>query len=174
MKASGNSAALEVDPNVVLSADTRSAIDVWAQKFPVERKRSALIRGLFVAQEQNQGHLTDELIAAVALHLELPTTWAFEVASFYSMLHVGACGRHKINVCTNISCWLNGGEQVLQHLEHKLGIQRGESTADGRIHLVDEQECLAACVRAPMMMVDGHFHENLTMEQVDQIVDGLK
>lgn len=174
MKPSGNTAALDVDPQVLLSAETRAAIDVWAQKFPAERKRSALIRGLFLAQEQNQGHLSDELIAAVALHLGLPTTWAFEVASFYSMLHIGPCGRNKINVCTNISCWLNGGEQVLQHLEHKLGIHRGESTPDGRIHLVDEQECLAACVRAPMMMVNGHFHENLTIEQVDQIVDGLK
>jgi NADH-quinone oxidoreductase subunit E len=174
MKPSGNIAALNVDPAVVLSAATRGAIDEWAQKFPPERRRSALIRGLFLAQEQNAGHLSDELIAGVALHLGLPTTWAFEVASFYSMLHVGACGRHKVNVCTNISCWLNGGEQILQHLEHKLGVHRGESTADGRIHLVDEQECLAACVRAPMMMVDGHFHEHLTIEKVDQIIDGLE
>lgn len=174
MKPSGNVAALQVDPASVLHEATRAAITQWAEKFPPDRKRSALIRGLFLAQEQNEGHLTDELIAAVALHLELPTTWAFEVASFYSMLHVGACGRHKVNVCTNISCWLNGGEQILQHLEHKLGIHRGESTADGRIHLVDEQECLAACVRAPMMMVDGHYHEHLTTAQVDQIIDALK
>jgi NADH-quinone oxidoreductase subunit E len=174
MKPTGNPEARAADPQQHLSAETRARIDAWLQKFPPERKRSALIRALFFAQEQNGGYLTDELIAAVAHYLELPPTWGFEVASFYSMLHVGACGRHKISVCTNISCWLNGGEQILQHLEHKLGIHRGESTPDGRIHLVDEQECLAACVRAPMMMVDGHFHEHLTTERVDQIVDGLQ
>ena len=174
MKPSGHSAALAADPLLVLSDDTRGKIDLWLQRFPEDRRRSALIRALFFAQEQNRGFLTDELIAAVANYLGIPTTWAFEVATFYSMLHVGQCGRNKISVCTNISCWLNGGEQILQHLENKLSIHRGESTADGRIHLVDEQECLAGCVRAPMMMVNGHFHEYLTIETVDQIVDGLQ
>lgn len=173
MKASGNSAALTADPQQLLSDETRTRIDEWLQRFPADRKRSALIKALFFAQEQNEGHLTDALIAAVANYLHLPTTWAFEVASFYSMLHVGPCGRNKISVCTNISCWLNGGEQILEHLEHKLGIHRGESTPDGRIHLVDEQECLAGCVRAPMMMVNGHYHEHLTTATVDQIVDSL-
>lgn len=173
MKPSGHPAALAADPLTTLSAETRVRIDAWVTRFPPDRKRSALIRALFFAQEQNQGHLTDELIAAVANYLGLPTTWAFEVASFYSMLHIGACGRHKISVCTNISCWLNGGEEILKHLEQKLGIHRGESTPDGKIHLVDEQECLAGCVRAPMMMVDGHYHEHLTTAKVDQIVAAL-
>jgi len=174
MKSSQNAAALKADPLQLLSSETRAQIDQWLLKFPPERKRSALLKALFLAQEQNQGHLTDELIAAVANYLDLPATWAYEVASFYSMLHIGSCGRHKVSVCTNISCWLNGGEQLLQHLEHKLGIERGESTPDGRIHLVHEEECLAACVRAPMMMVDGHYYEYLTPQTAEAIIDELK
>jgi NADH-quinone oxidoreductase subunit E len=174
MKSSANPAALAADPLVLLGEQTRAGIDQWLKKFPPERKRSALLRALFLAQQQNQGHLSDELIAAVANYLELPPTWAFEVASFYSMLHVGSCGRNKVSVCTNISCWLNGGEELLQSLEQKLGIKRGESTPDGRVHLVHEEECLAACVRAPMMMVNGDYHEHLTHERAAAIVDALR
>jgi NADH-quinone oxidoreductase subunit E len=174
MKASGNLAALEVNPADVLSADSRAKIDGWLSKFPADKKRSAVIRALFIAQEQNQGFLTEELIVGVTKYLDIPATWGFEVASFYSMLHVGKCGRNKVSICTNISCWLNGAQKLVDRAEKKLGIALGESTADGRIHLVAEEECLAACVRAPMMMVNGHYHENLQPEDVDRILDGLQ
>jgi len=82
-------------------------------------------------------------------------------------------GRHSISVCTNISCMLCGGEEILAHIEEKLGIMVGESTGDGRIFLKLEEECLAACCGAPMMMVDHVYHENLTPEKVDAILDGL-
>jgi len=163
-----------VDANQALTADSRAQLDAWIAKYPADRRRSAVLAGLRIAQNQNQGHLTDELIAAVAACLGIPTTQAYEVATFYSLFHIGSCGRHKVSICTNISCWLNGADKLVEHVEHKLGVRVGESTADGRIHLIDEEECLAGCVRAPMMWVDGEYHEELTPEKVDAILDALK
>lgn len=163
-----------VDPLIALTAHTREHIDHWAAKFPPERKRSALIQGLMAAQEQNNGYLTDALITAVAKYLDLPAVWAYEVASFYSMFETQPVGRNNVAVCTNISCWLNGGVDILRHCEKKLGIKVGESTPDGRVYLKKEEECLAACCGAPMMAVNGHYHEHLTPDAVDKILDGLK
>lgn len=175
MKARHQQAApLLVDPLQVLTAETRTELDQWIAKYPADRKRSAVLAGLRIAQRQNLGHLTDELIAAVAAYLGISSTQAYEVATFYSLFHIGPCGRHKVSICTNISCWLNGADALLEHVEHKLGISAGESTADGRIHLIEEEECLAGCVRAPMMWVDGEYHEHLTPEKADQILDALK
>ena len=155
------------------SAETLETIDHWTGKFPPEQKRSALIQSLMAAQEQNGGWLNRELIEAVAEYLGLPPVWAFEVVSFYSMFHQDPVGRHKVNICTNISCWLNGAEDIVRHIEQKLGVTLGETTDDGRITLVVEEECLAACCGAPMMVVDGHYHENLDTESVDRILDSL-
>jgi NADH-quinone oxidoreductase subunit E len=175
MKVTGNYEQVKnVDPLVVLTEYTRHHIDHWLGKFPPDRKRSALIQSLFAAQEQNNGFLTDELIAAVAKYIDVPTVWAYEVSSFYSMLETKPVGRNNVAVCTNISCWLNGGEDILRHCEKKLGIKVGESTADGRVYLKKEEECIAACVYAPAMTVNGHYHERLTTEKVDEILDGLK
>ena len=175
MKATGTYQEVkDVDPLVELDASTRDHIDHWVAKFPPERKRSALIQGLIAAQEQNEGWLTDELITAVAKYLSLPPVWAYEVASFYSMFETKPVGRNNVAICTNISCWLNGAEGIVRHCEKKLGIKVGESTADGRVYLKPEEECLAACCGAPMMVVNGHYYENLTTEKVDQILDGLK
>ncbi|TNJ34385.1 NADH-quinone oxidoreductase subunit NuoE [Arenimonas terrae] len=175
MKATGNFAACQhVDPMVALSDATRAHIDHWVSKFPADRKRSAVIQGLMAAQEQNAGWLSDEIIAATAKYLGIPPVWAYEVATFYSMFDLAPVGRHKVAICTNISCWLNGGEDIVRHCERKLGIKHGESTADGRIFLKVEEECLAACAGAPMMVVDGHYHEKLTTEKVDALLDGLE
>ena len=158
----------------ILSAATRKTIDHWAAKFPEEHKRSALIQSLMAAQEQNGGWLTRDLVEAVADFLQLPPVWAFEIVSFYSMFHTEPTGRHKVNICTNISCWLNGAEDLVSHVENKLGARLGETTEDGRITLVVEEECLAACCGAPMMVVNGHYHENLDKDKVDEILDGLE
>ncbi|MEO6967767.1 MAG: NADH-quinone oxidoreductase subunit NuoE [Rhodanobacteraceae bacterium] len=175
MRATGNFDKVKnVDPLVALNDATRAQIDHWIAKFPPDRKRSAVIQGLMAAQEQNGGWLTDELIAAVAKYLEIPPVWAYEVATFYSMYALEPVGRHNVAICTNISCWLRGGEDIVRHCERKLGIKLGESTADGRVYLKMEEECLAACCGAPMMMVDEHYHENLTVEKVDEILHGLK
>ena len=125
-------------------------------------------------QHQNDGYLTPELMEAVAEYLRLPPIQVYEVASFYSMFELHPCGRHHVSVCTNISCMLCGGEEVVAYVEKKLGIKLGESTPDGRIFLKREEECLAACTGAPMMMVDHVFHENLTPEKIDQVLDELK
>jgi NADH-quinone oxidoreductase subunit E len=110
----------------------------------------------------------------VAAYLQLPPIQVYEVASFYSMFQTHPCGRHHVSVCTNISCMLRGGEDIQAHVERKLGIRCGQSTSDGRIFLKREEECLAACTGAPMMMVDHVYHEHLTPETVDQILDALK
>ena len=157
----------------LLNEDTQATIDHWVSKFPAENKRSALIQALIAAQDQNGGWVSKDMIEAVADYLDLPPVWAFEVASFYSMIDEKPVGKHKVNICTNISCWLNGAEELVSHVENKLGVKLGQTTADDRITLVVEEECLAACCGAPMMVVDGHYHENLDTDKLDKILDGL-
>ncbi len=160
--------------SVELSAHLREEIDRWVAKFPADRKRSAVISALHAAQHENHGHLTAPLMDAIAAYLGLPPIQVYEVAAFYSMFETHPVGRHHVSVCTNISCMLRGGEEVLGHIERKLGIKVGESTADGRIFLKREEECLAACTGAPMMMVDHVYHEDLTPERIDAVLDALK
>jgi NADH-quinone oxidoreductase subunit E len=157
-----------------LSEHTCAEIDHWVAKFPPGRQRSATIAALRAAQEQNNGYLTPELMNAVAAYLKLPPIQVYEVASFYSMFELHPCGRHHVSICTNISCMLRGAEDLVAHAERKLGIRLGQSTPDGRILLKREEECLAACTGAPMMMVDHVFHEHLTPEKIDRVLDELK
>ena len=157
-----------------LSAHAREVIDTWVAKFPPERKQSAVLAALTEAQHENQGYLTTELMDAVADYLDMPRIAVYEVASFYSMFETEACGRNNVAVCTNISCWLRGSDDIVAHIEKKLGIRVGESTADGRIFLKPEEECLAACCGAPMMMVDHKYYENLTYDKLDEILDELE
>ena len=160
--------------SMLLSDHTRQEIDHWVAKFPEGRQRSACIASLRAAQEQNNGYLTAELMDAVAEYLKLPPIQVYEVASFYSMFETHPCGRHHVSICTNISCMLCGAEDLVAHVEKRLGIKQGDSTADGRIFLKREEECLAACTGAPMMMVDHIFYENLTPESIDKVLDELK
>ena len=132
-----------------LSAHVRDEIDRWVAKFPEGRERSAVIAALHAAQHENGGYLTIELMQAVAEYLELPPIQVFEVASFYSMFETKPVGRHSISVCTNISCMLRGGDDILAHVEQRLGIKAGQSTPDGKFYLKVEEECLAACCGAP-------------------------
>ena len=158
----------------LLNDHTRHEIDEWIGRFPTGRHRSAVLSALRFTQEQNEGFLTPELMDGVAEYLRLPPIQVYEVASFYSMFETHPCGRHHVSICTNISCMLNGAEDLVAHCERKLGIKLGESTKDGRIFLKKEEECLAACTGAPMMMVDHVFHEYLTPEKVDKVLDELK
>ena len=158
----------------VLSNQVRGEIDRWTVRFPEGRHRSAVIGALHAAQHENDGYLTVELLNGVADYLDLPTIQVYEVATFYSMFQTQAVGRHNVAICTNVSCMLRGADDIVEHVENKLGIKLGESTEDGRIYLKKEEECLAACCGAPMMMVDHKYHENLTPEMVDEILDGLE
>ena len=159
--------------SVQLSDHVREEIDRWVAKFPADRKRSAVISALHAAQHENNGFLTTDLMDAIADYLGLAPIQVYEVATFYSMFETKPVGRHHVSVCTNISCMLRGAQEVVDHVEKKLGIKTGDSTADGRIYLKQEEECLAACTGAPMMMVDHVFHENLTPESIDRILDEL-
>jgi len=157
-----------------LSTHAKAEIDRWIAIYPTDQKQSAVLAALREVQHENQGYLTTELMDMVAEYLDMPAIAVYEVGSFYSMLETEKCGRHSISVCTNISCMLNGSGEIMQHIENKLGIKEGESTTDGRYHIKQEEECLAACCGAPMMMVDHIYHENLTPEKVDEILDKLE
>jgi NADH-quinone oxidoreductase subunit E len=159
---------------VELSAHVRDEIDYWVAKFPPERQRSAVIGALHAVQHENGGYLTPPLMDAVATYLNLPPIQVYEVASFYSMFETKPVGRHSISICTNISCMLRGSDQIVEHVEKRLGIKTGESTPDGKFYLKCEEECLAACCGAPMMMVDHHYHEHLTPQKVDRILKELE
>jgi NADH-quinone oxidoreductase subunit E len=157
----------------ILTEHTRSEIDVWLKKYPEDRKQSAVLAALREAQHQNHGYLTTELMDAVAEYLGMSNIAVYEVASFYSMFETQPVGRHSISVCTNISCLLMGSDDIVEHVEKKLGIKTGETTADGKFYIKCEEECLAACCGGPMMMIDHKYYENLTPEKVDEILDGL-
>ncbi len=158
----------------VLSTHVCKEIDRWTARFPEGKHRSAVISALHAAQHENDGYLSVELLNGVADYMNLPTIQVYEVATFYSMFQTQPVGRHNVAICTNVSCMLRGADDIVEHVENKLGIKVGESTEDGRIYLKREEECLAACCGAPMMMVDHKYHENLTSETVDKILDRLK
>ena len=157
-----------------LSAHVREEIDHWVKKFPEGRQRSAIIGALQSVQHENDGYLTPELMDAVADYLALPPIQVYEIATFYSMFETTPVGRHSISVCTNISCMLRGSDEIVEHLEKKFAIKTGESTADGKFYLKREEECLAACCGAPMMMVDHEYYENLTPDKVDAVLEKLE
>jgi len=157
-----------------LSDNVREEIDRWTARFPEGKQRSAVISALHAVQDENGGYLTAELMNAVAEYLSLPTIHVYEVATFYSMFQTRPVGRHNVAICTNVSCMLRGADDIVQHVEAKLGVKLGESTEDGRIYLKQEEECLAACCGAPMMMVDHKYHEDLSKKKVDEILDALE
>jgi NADH-quinone oxidoreductase subunit E len=156
-----------------LSAGVQQQIDHWKARFPAGRQRSAVLSALHAVQHENNGFLTAEQLNAVADYLELPTIQVYEVATFYSMFQTQAVGRNEVAICTNVSCMLRGADDIVEHVEARLGIKLGESTADGRVFLKLEEECVAACCGAPAMMVNHKYYENLTNERVDEILDGL-
>lgn len=161
-------------PVTILSKHARVEIDHWINRYPEDRKQSAVLAALRIVQHENQGYLTTELMDAVADYLDMPNIAVYEVASFYSMFELEPVGRHSISVCTNISCMLCGGYDILHYIEKKLGIKVGESTSDGKFFLKQEEECLAACAFAPMMQVDHVYYENLTPQRIDEILDKLE
>lgn len=163
-----------IETENTLSAHACEEIDALLKRFPAEQKKSALLGALNIVQHENSGFLTRELMQAVAEYLDLAEIEVYEVASFYSMYELKPVARHNVAVCTNISCMLMGSQNIVDHIENKLGIKLGESTADGRIYLKQEEECLAACAGGPMMQVDHVYYENLTPEKVDAILDALE
>jgi len=156
-----------------LSQHVKEEIESWKARFPADRQRSAVISALHAVQHENHGFVTAEQMNAVAEYLELPTIQVYEVATFYSMFQTREVGRNEVAICTNVSCMLRGADDIVEHVEKKLGVKLGESTDDGKVFLKQEEECIAACCGAPAMMVNHKYYENLTKEQVDEILDGL-
>ncbi|MHB1516030.1 MAG: NADH-quinone oxidoreductase subunit NuoE [Acidiferrobacteraceae bacterium] len=156
----------------LLSAPSLEKIESEATKYPVDRRASAVMAALRIAQEEH-GWLSTPVMDYVAEILGMRPIQVYEIATFYSMYDVRPVGRHKISVCTNISCMLCGSDEIVRYLQGKLGIKLGETTADGRITL-KEVECLAACGGAPACMVGDTYQENLTPEKIDVILAGLK
>lgn len=153
----------------LISSSGIAEVNEWIAKYPPEQKQSAVMRALMVAQEE-KGYLTTELMDAIADYLDMPAIAVYEVATFYSMYEHKPIGRHLINVCTNISCQLRGSAEVVGYLENKLDVKLGGTTKDKRFTL-RSVECLGACVNAPMMQVDKNYHENLTNQSIDNVLE---
>ena len=156
----------------LISDESRHEIDRWVAKYPADRKSSAVMSALRILQDQNGGWLSNDLMDAVAEYLDMPAIAVYEVATFYSMYELEQVGKHKICVCTNISCMLCGSEEIVRHLEKRLGIKLGETTPDGRISL-KEVECLGACVDAPVLQLGKTYHGKLTVKTLDKLLDNL-
>lgn len=156
-----------------LLTDTACAeIDKWLGKYPADQKQSAVMAALRIVQDENGGWLTQELMDAVAEYLDMSPIAVYEVATFYSMYEHKPVGRHKICVCTNVSCMLRGSDDIVDHLEGKLGVKLGETTPDGKFTL-KEVECLAACGNAPMLQIGHDYYEDLTTDKLDSILSKL-
>lgn len=163
------------DKAAILSAHERAEIDSWLARYPVDQRQSALLGALRAVMHEDH-YLSIPKMDAVAAYLGLPPIAVYEVASFYSMFETDerAAARHSISVCTNISCMLNGADDILAHIEKKLGVRLGEATPDRKFYLKREEECLAACCGAPMMQVNHVYYTELTPAKVDSILDGLE
>src|SRR5215468_5557763 len=135
-------------------------------------KRSVLVPSLLYAQDE-VGYLSDEIILEMAARLDLTELEVRNVASYYSMLTSKPRGKYNVQVCTNIACMLRGGEELLHHCAKKLGIGHKGTTADGLFSL-EEVECIGACSWAPAIQVNYDFHENLTEEKLDKVLEEYK
>jgi NADH-quinone oxidoreductase subunit E len=155
---------------MVISDAVRSAIDAEIAKYP--KKRGALLAALHLVQREN-GWIAPEAAKAIAEIFEIPAIEVMEVVTFYNMFLDRPQGRHQVRVCTNLPCSLRGARELVHALEQHLGVEAGETTQDGRIHLGHE-ECLGACAWAPMMRIDDTYYENLDAEKAKKILDSLK
>ena len=157
----------------MLSPESLAKIDKELTKYPADRRQSAVMSALRIAQDE-LGWLSKETIAFVAQYLGIPDIAALEVATFYNMYELEPVGQHKITVCTNISCMLRGSDEIVEHLEKRLGIGFNETTADGRFTL-KEGECMGTCGGAPLFHINNkRMCEFLTPQKVDEILEGLK
>jgi NADH-quinone oxidoreductase subunit E len=155
---------------MVISEATRAAIDAEIAKYP--KPRGALLAALHLVQREH-GWVSPEAMAALAGIFAIRPIEVREVVSFYNMFSAEPQGRHQVRVCTNLPCSLRGARELVRALEQHLGIEVGETTPDGRITLGHE-ECLGACAWAPMMRVDGTYHEDLDVEKAKRILDALE
>ena len=153
------------------SAEARTQLDELRTRYPTSE--AVLLPALHIAQRLCGGWLPDEAIQAVAAELDLAESKVYGVVTFYDLYHQNPVGRHRIRVCTNLSCQIRGAEEIMETLHRELGVGEEEVTPDGRCSYV-HFECLGSCDTAPMMMVDDEYHENLTPKKARDILKGLK
>jgi NADH-quinone oxidoreductase subunit E len=154
-----------------LSAAARAELAELRRRYPTTK--ASLLPALHIAQREWGGWLPEEAIEAVAAELDLPAAEVYGVVTFYDLFHQSPVGRHRIRVCTNLSCQLRGADEIMEVLEKELGVGEDEVTPDGRCSYV-HFECLGSCDTAPMMMVDDEYHENLTPKRVRQVLRELE
>jgi NADH-quinone oxidoreductase E subunit len=156
--------------NARFSPEIEAEIDRHLAKYPV--KRSAILPLMFIVQRE-RGYLDPPGVSYLADRLGVRITDIWEVATFYSMINTKPIGKHHIQVCRTLSCKILGSDKITKHCSEKLGIRPGETTPDGRFSL-SEVECLGSCGTAPMFQVNFDYHENLTTEKVDGILEKLR
>jgi NADH-quinone oxidoreductase E subunit len=154
------------------TTENRAKADAFIAKYPKGRQASAVLALLDLAQRQSDGWLPRAAIEHVAQILEMPFIRAYEVATFYTMFNLKPVGKHLIQLCRTTPCWLRGSDAVRDTCRAKLGIEVGETTADGKFSLV-EVECLGACVNAPVVQINDDLYEDLTAEKMAEIIDKL-
>ncbi len=160
-------------PASALSATTLSRFAKEVAKYPADQKQSAVMACLAIVQRE-QGFVSRESENLVAEYLGMPPIAVHEVTTFYNMYNQRPVGKYKFNVCTNLPCQLRDGAKALHHLEHRLGIRMGETTADGMFTL-QQSECLGACGDSPVMLVnDRTMCSFMSPDKLDQMIDGLK
>ncbi|HWU65681.1 MAG TPA: NADH-quinone oxidoreductase subunit NuoE [Methylophilus sp.] len=156
----------------MLSAESVEKIEYELSKYPADRRQAAVMSALRIVQME-RGWLSKESISEVAKYLRIPEIAALEVATFYNMYDLEPVGQHKITICTNISCMLRGSDEIVEHLQHKLGVGFNEVTPDGKFCL-KEGECMGCCGGAPLLHVNNsEMHEFLTTEKVDALINEL-
>jgi NADH-quinone oxidoreductase subunit E len=158
---------------MALSEGTRARFAREVAKYPADQAQSAVMACLSIVQ-QEQGHVSVQAEQAIADYLGMPVMAVHEVTTFYNMFNQRPVGKFKLNVCTNLPCQLRDGYTALHHLEKKLGVAMGETTADG-LFTLQQSECLGACADSPVMLVnDRHMCSFMSNDKLDQLIDGLK
>ena len=160
-------------PTINFSPETEALMQSIIRRYPEGRHKSALLPLLHIAQAESDGWLDVPVMNRVAAILKLQPIEVYEVASFYSMFHMKPVGNCLIEVCRTSSCWLRGAYDIVHHIENRLGIKEGETTPDGKFTL-RTVECLGSCGTAPMLQIGEKYHENLTMEKVDKLIEENK
>jgi NADH-quinone oxidoreductase subunit E len=159
--------------NIVFSEEAMQTVQKIIKRYPEGKHKSALLPVLHVAQAEFGGWVSPEVMDYLASVLNIQAIEVFEVASFYSMYNLKPVGKCQLEVCRTSSCWVRGAEDVVKYLEQKLGIKEGEVTPDGMFS-IKTVECLGSCGTAPMLQCGASFHENLTFEKVDKIIDDYR
>jgi len=159
--------------NTKFNSETLALVNRIITRYPQGKQKSAILPVLHIAQAENNGWLSAETMDYVASLLDIQPIEVYEVASFYSMFNLQPVGMCMIEVCQTGPCWLKGSEEILAHFEKRLGIKPGETTADGKFSL-KAVECLAACGNAPVIQVGTEYHEKITIEKADELLDKWK